>query len=236
MKTVSPPPRPVFDERQLRVLRRVLGDRFDEVVPRLKGVVRFSRGEPSAAAGRSRPSREPVYDLGLRHVWAADKLERQCRRVLKTLEEADPITREACSWGVLHGEFQSLGRLSDLASPSWVRGEKARTALEGLVSEIQTWRDAARTLARRPRGRQNRERKFLNKWVGTALRDAEIRLTTARKGRLAIVIKVVIRAAGLSLPRDIFRDLQDVCNRLQPNPPSPTSHRTGSVRITRSKK
>ena len=38
---------------------------------------------------------------------------------------------------------------------------------------------------------------------------------TRRHGQLAFVIRVVNKAAGIPVPRDIFRDLKDVCNHLQ---------------------
>jgi len=229
-------PRAVFRDIELRAFRTVLGDSFEEVVPLLEQPVRYFRN--------GEKSKETYHERARRHVEAADKLERQCRHVLKTLVEADPLTREAVSWKAIRGKLVTCsstgeylkdapkladataykpfsdGSLFDLASPPWASGEDVRVALESLMSDIQAWRALASRLAPRARGPQNRDRQRSNLWVGEVLKQAGHKLDTSRNGLLAFVIRRVNRATGRPTPRDIFRDLKYVCDHLQTNDPA----------------
>ena len=221
-----------FSAPQVRTLRFLLGDRFDTVAPRLEEGVRYLGWGPRHL--------ETYRDRARRHTLAADKLDRHTRRVLETLTEIDPLAREAVRQGVIRGKDPVVGTdyleqrddrepeddaspvftrgssLGDLMSPPWASGETARAALENLLSDIQAWREVAGRLARRPGGSGGpvADRRRLNLWVGTVLRDAGFEPTPVRHGRLDHVVRIVDEAAGLPMPKTLFRDLQYVCRRL----------------------
>lgn len=224
-------PHSVFKNFQCSALRRVLGDKFEKCVPHLEEAVRFYQN----------PTRETPQERARRHKDAVERLEGQCHKVLKTLKKIDPLAREACSWDAIRGREITVKQdyledtlpapdtatahpelassFYDLARPPWARGEIARAALEDLIQDLHAWKKVAHAFARRPRGRQNRKRQRLNRWVGIVLKQAGIPLTTrVRGGQLALTIRVVDQAAGLPVPKDLFRDLQDVCDRLQTLP------------------
>ena len=233
-ETPNNPPLALFSEYQRKALRVLLGDRFDEVFPELEaGVRRYKIG----------PKPQTLEEKGRRHEDVTEVLQRQCGRVLRTLEENDSLAREACGWGVMDRLIPAVPRLDylnhpspapntpsasrkpgmslyDLGIPPWARGETARSALEDLLADIQGWQALAHKLARRPRGRQNKERLKLNLWTGTVLKRAGLRLTTSRHGPralLAEVIRIVDKASGLPVPKDIYRDLKFVCDHQTSN-------------------
>lgn len=229
LPNVSQKPAATFSAHQLDVLHRLLGDRFNQVVPGLARAVRWCKSGHKVN----------IFHAQARlHLDATARLEQECQRVLQSLREIDPLVPEAVSWRAIDGQNltaaswdysedippqpdavpanQQSVSLSELSRPSWARGQEARAALENLVSDIQAWKSVAGILAPRPRGRQIGEQGRLNLWAGTVLKRAGFRLTTARHGgKLTVVLKIVGDAAGLPVPKDRYRQLQDVCDRLQ---------------------
>ena len=224
-------PHDVFSDVQCRALRRVFSNTFETWVPHLAYAVRVYQHPQHR-------HRETYQERARRHEDAIDRLERQCHRVLTTLKKSESLAREARSWDAIRGreirvkqgdyddplpaphragsDLEVACSLYELAMPPWACGEQAQAAIEHLLQDLHIWRTLAHAFAQRPRGRQNTERRRLNVWVGTVLTRAGIPLTTqARGGRLAVAVRVVDQAAGLRVPKDLFRELQYVCRRLQ---------------------
>lgn len=177
----------IFSDLDRRALKRILRTRtrYDYMLPILEQGVRAYREKP--APNFQRPEEEYLP----RHADIAERIERQARRTLQTLERLSPYT------------------LKNLANQYLWGLHDVRTTLVNLVNQANKWKGDARTKARRKRGRKgNPNRIFLAEWVGLKLAQAGIPLTVSEAGVWARTLAIVYAAAGIEVPASLFRDIR----------------------------
>ena len=105
------------------------------------------------------------------------------------------------------------GSLTELLG-GWRNGEAAVRALEALVPELEHWSASAGELGRRSRGPQTDRRLALALWTGHVMRQAGYVVDTKKAGGLAMALGIIYSAAGMNIPRNLYRDLRFVCEEL----------------------
>ena len=185
--------RSTFKSGQITQLRRILGGTCERLLPCLEEAILVYRNDDAK-----------------KHADAAARLEDASRELLQSLEASAPLVQKACSLGYIpsvppHG--RSLVSLFDIAvgRVRWATGDKNRVALDELVKGAREWKTQA--------GSEARVALVLR--IGTAMRQAGLRMAKGADGKWARTVEVVYAAAEIDVGSGRFEDIRNAHKKLR---------------------
>lgn len=203
----------VFGSDRDKVVRALLGQKYDALFPRLEGALR--------AWPRIPPTEEWFRRQFLPHVDAAKRLMRASEKFLNLLQEVEPLIEEACAKSLVRPEqhtvraMDSLMALHELASLKrrLKTADEARAAVQALRADMQLWQKRAEMLVRRAPGSKTgdpRKRIRLCAWLGVLLSNEGFQLSTVPTEIWGQLYTLMCEEARIPLGKDhdVGRDLR----------------------------